>query len=238
MSTNKKETLRSKPFSQQAARASWMAPVISIGVLIFVCSQVSIAQVISEIVILLLCITGLVLGVVSLFGVRRYGVKNILVPAVLGVAANLLLLSIFAVNFYVAFAEAKKAQPASSKSGISGRYSHSLFIPEEKEEAAMGTMEIAQVGDKIQGTDFMAAPDGSGPAAGTVSGAVNGAEILLNVDYETEGGQRTFTIKYELINKGDTLEGVLYMIPPGASSQEKPDYKKFASIPVIFFKID
>ena len=88
-----------KPFALQAARCSWIAPLVAIGVLAFVNTATPIAKLITEIVILLLSLLGLLLGVGSLFGIRRHGIKGILVPALAGVIISGLLISIWVLNF-------------------------------------------------------------------------------------------------------------------------------------------
>ena len=64
------------------------------------------ARVIIDLIALLLVIAGLVFGVIALLGIRRYGSKSILVPAVAGIIANGFLLFIFITNFLAARANA------------------------------------------------------------------------------------------------------------------------------------
>ncbi len=53
-------------------------------------------------------LVGLALGVISLFGIRRHGTKQILAPALVGILINGLLLSIFITNFMAARAKAQR----------------------------------------------------------------------------------------------------------------------------------
>ena len=53
-------------------------------------------------------VVGLALGVISLFGIRKHGARQILVPALVGILINGLLLSIFITNFLAARAKAQR----------------------------------------------------------------------------------------------------------------------------------
>jgi acyl carrier protein len=55
-------------------------------------------------------VAGLVLGVIALSGIRKYGAKGILAPAVVGIGINGLLLFIFVTNFVAARAKAQRGQ--------------------------------------------------------------------------------------------------------------------------------
>jgi hypothetical protein len=91
-------------FARQAARASWIAPVIIF--LLFAFAHQVAAQLILELIALVLIMAGLCLGIAALFGIRKHGRKGILAPALVGLVLNGLLLFIFITNFVAARAAA------------------------------------------------------------------------------------------------------------------------------------
>ncbi len=66
------------------------------------------AKAVIELVAFLLMVVGFALGVIALFGIRKYGAKQILAPALLGMLIHGLLLSIFIPNFLAARAKARE----------------------------------------------------------------------------------------------------------------------------------
>ena len=98
--------------SQQAARLSWTCPVLIFILLIF--SQRIGGRVIIELLSLLLIMTGLVFGVLALFGLRAQGASGILAQAAAGIILNGLLAFIFVTNFTSARAQAQKNRGLSS----------------------------------------------------------------------------------------------------------------------------
>jgi len=60
------------------------------------------AQVVIELVALLLMITGLILGIVALAGIPRHGAKGVRAPALVGIIINSLLIFIFVTNYMAA----------------------------------------------------------------------------------------------------------------------------------------
>ncbi len=93
-------------FSHQAAKLSWVCPII-VFVLLMFSRQIG-ARVIIELVSLLLIAVGFVFGVVALFGIRTHGKSGVLAPAVVGIIINGLLLFIFVTNFMAARARAQQ----------------------------------------------------------------------------------------------------------------------------------
>jgi hypothetical protein len=86
-----------KPFAFQAAQASVLAPLISIGIGIIVNvglgnQTTPMATIIIGSLCTLLIASGFILGISALFGVRRYGRKGILGRAIVGIVINGLLL--------------------------------------------------------------------------------------------------------------------------------------------------
>ncbi len=93
-------------FSHQAAKLSWVCPIM-ISLLLMFGRQAG-ARVIIELVALLLIVAGLVFGVVGLFGMRTHGKSGILASAIVGILINGLLLLIFVTNFLAARARAQQ----------------------------------------------------------------------------------------------------------------------------------
>jgi len=94
------------PFAHQAAKLSWVCPIIVFLLLTF--GRQAGARVIIELVALLLIVVGFVFGVIALFGMRTHGSKGILAPAIVGIIINALLLFIFATNFLAARSRAQQ----------------------------------------------------------------------------------------------------------------------------------
>ena len=84
-------------FARQAARASWIGPIIIF--LLFAFAHQVAGQVILELIALVLIVAGIGLGIAALFGIRKHGKKGILAPALVGLILNGLLLFIFITNF-------------------------------------------------------------------------------------------------------------------------------------------
>ena len=89
-----------KPFAHQAARASWLGPIV-IFVMFAAGHQVA-AQFVLELIALALIVAGICLGVAALCGIRKHSRKRILTPALVGLILNGLLLFIFITNFLAA----------------------------------------------------------------------------------------------------------------------------------------
>ena len=93
-------------FSHQAAKLSWVCPIIIFLLLTF--GKQAGARAIIELVALLLMVVGLAFGVVALFGMPAHGKSGILAPAIAGIIINGLLLFIFVTNFLAARARAQQ----------------------------------------------------------------------------------------------------------------------------------
>jgi len=80
------------PFARQAARASWISFIFACLVGVFGALLPSLKRSILEEVILgtvlLLPLLGFALGLIALFGIRKHGIKGILLPAVIGLFLN------------------------------------------------------------------------------------------------------------------------------------------------------
>jgi 4-amino-4-deoxy-L-arabinose transferase-like glycosyltransferase len=97
-------------FSHQAAKLSWVCPIITIiiFVLLIFNRQIGSRKIIALVAsaALWLVVIGLVFGIVALFGISKHGTKGILAPAIVGIIINGLLLSFVVVNFMTARARA------------------------------------------------------------------------------------------------------------------------------------
>jgi hypothetical protein len=93
-------------FAHGAAKGSWVCTVIA--VVLFQIGKRTGHPVVFELAGLLVIVVGLLLGVIALFGIPRYGAKGILGSALVGIAANGLLVFIFVTNFMAARAKAQR----------------------------------------------------------------------------------------------------------------------------------
>src|SRR5688500_4328486 len=109
------------PFAQQAARASWMAPLVAIGFGILTAGSRDDRT--TAIVVgganALIILLGFAFAVVALAGIRRHGREGLLVPALIGLVLNGLLIASMAVTWSAAsrIAAARSAQQAGGGGG-------------------------------------------------------------------------------------------------------------------------
>jgi len=88
---------QSKPsFFQQAAKASWLAPIVAVvaNLLLRNLDKFDERQAIIGIMLLLLYGLGLTLGIVAMAGISKHGRRGILVPALIGILVNGAILTI------------------------------------------------------------------------------------------------------------------------------------------------
>jgi hypothetical protein len=86
-------------FPQQAARASWIAPIIAVGFVMFshnIPNRGAVASMIIGSVAFLFYIAGLVLAIIALAGMKKAGRSGVLVPALAGLVINGALVVVFA----------------------------------------------------------------------------------------------------------------------------------------------
>jgi hypothetical protein len=90
------------PFACQAARGSW-----SSSVLVFLLIAYGHLAPPAPVKLMAWCfiVLGLGFGVVALFGIRKYGTKDILAPALVGIFINALLIFFFVLNNSVTLRE-------------------------------------------------------------------------------------------------------------------------------------
>jgi hypothetical protein len=99
---------------QQMARASWMAPIIAIAVnflLIGVGGGPGKPNAVQGVFGALFILGGLVLGIIALFGITKYGKGKILIPALIGIFVNLSLIVLGALPIILLKANRLHLQP-------------------------------------------------------------------------------------------------------------------------------
>jgi hypothetical protein len=104
MSTSASE---STGFAHGAAKGSWLCTILAL--ILFQIGRRTGQVVIFELVGLLAIMAGLLLGVIALFGIPKYGAKGILGSALTGIAINGLLILIFVTNFIAAREKARRS---------------------------------------------------------------------------------------------------------------------------------
>ena len=95
-------------FPQQAAKASWIIPLLALGMMVISNSVMKSpgAQLNPLILggfIVLLFLVGILLGIISLCGIKKYGKQGILAPAITGIVLNLVFLSLLVMIAVAAF---------------------------------------------------------------------------------------------------------------------------------------
>lgn len=90
------------PFTRQAARASWVAPLLSLVLSYYIKPLNPTFNLLMLMVMVFFLIAGFVFGIVALFGIRKHGRKGILKPAIAGIIVNVSLISLF-ISLWVFF---------------------------------------------------------------------------------------------------------------------------------------
>src|SRR5438105_7328743 len=107
---------RPQTIYHQAAKASWVAPIITVVLGFLTSTSVGrngdTATLVVAVLNVLLLLLGLVFGVFALFGVRRHGKPGILAPAVVGVCINGSLIVLMAVSVLLLTQFARMASAA------------------------------------------------------------------------------------------------------------------------------
>lgn len=94
----------SQPLPVQLAKASWIAPLLILGVNFFLRqggqdpSKAAAQSGVFAVVAFVLSTAGLVAGIATLAGLRKYGRKGILTPAVIGCLLSGIYFTIFVTN--------------------------------------------------------------------------------------------------------------------------------------------
>ena len=102
-------------FSKQAAKASWIIPLLALGMMavgnsVMKTSSSTVGPLILGGFVILFFLAGIILGIISLFGIKVYGKKGILTPAIIGILLNVSFLSLL---LMIAISAFKKASTGS-----------------------------------------------------------------------------------------------------------------------------
>jgi hypothetical protein len=109
-------------FTKQAAKASWIIPLICLGVMaignsVFKSSGSPYGSLILGGVVILLFIIGIIFGIIGIFGVRQHGPKSTIVPSVIGIILNgafIFLLISISMSAYRSVSSVKHPPPSSN----------------------------------------------------------------------------------------------------------------------------
>ena len=107
------QTGRRAAFFQNAAKISWALPLIMAAASVLVRNASRDAVVVFDVLRILVALACFLVAIVALSGVRRFGRKGILIPAIIGLLLNGLLLSVAATNFINAYNRAGASRVAS-----------------------------------------------------------------------------------------------------------------------------
>jgi ABC-type molybdate transport system permease subunit len=107
--------LAKKPFAFQAAQASLLAPLFSVGVGVVVNvgmgnQATPLAKLITGCLSVLLILSGFILGIVALLGTRRYGKKGIMGRAVAGICINGVIIAFMIISIPTYMKAAERAK--------------------------------------------------------------------------------------------------------------------------------
>lgn len=94
------------PFLVEAAKLSWIAPIVAIVISIGNSQDANLGVALLSLALLA---AGFVLGVIGLFGVSKYGAKRTLVPALIGAGSSFALLAFMIVAGVIGFLKAAES---------------------------------------------------------------------------------------------------------------------------------
>lgn len=86
----------------QAAKASWVAPIIAFALNGLTQTLPGQARLVVGVASLIIYVVGLVAGITALTWMKQYGRERILVPAIVGICLNGVLVSLFLAVFIIA----------------------------------------------------------------------------------------------------------------------------------------
>lgn len=95
-------------FPKKAAKASAIIPLLIFGIMFIIDSAIKpssshIGPLISGLIAILLLLAGIILGVIALCGIKKYGQQGILIPAIIGILLNGALLFLPLITGIIAF---------------------------------------------------------------------------------------------------------------------------------------
>ena len=86
----------------QAAKASWIAPLVAFGLNVLTQGLPGQGRLVAGVASLIIYVVGLVAGVTALTWMKQYGRERILIPAIVGICINGVLVSLFLAGFIFA----------------------------------------------------------------------------------------------------------------------------------------
>lgn len=109
-----------RPFAFQAAKTSWLAPILAVGVSVVINGALGrdlprAASIVGSFCSILFIASGLVFSIVALCGVPRHGKRGILIPAVAGVCINGLLVAFMIISIPIQKKIAERAREMRSE---------------------------------------------------------------------------------------------------------------------------
>ena len=112
MRSKMEENKVAESFTKQAAKASWIIPLVNLGIMTIGKSALDktappVGNLILGGVVILLFIAGIILGVVGLFGFKKHGVKATIIPGIIGIILNSILLFLL---LFIAFSAFQKSR--------------------------------------------------------------------------------------------------------------------------------
>ncbi len=108
-----------KPFTQQAATASWLAPVLACFLSYATKPASRSGNMIMLTIEVLFIVAGLVFGIIALFGIRKHGREGILKPAIAGIIVNVsLILLVISIVVFVGVANKRRLRQEGEQIGM------------------------------------------------------------------------------------------------------------------------
>lgn len=132
-----------QPFARQAAKASWIIPLLSLAIMVIGKSATKspTGSLILGGLVILLFIVGILFGIICLFGIKSYGRKGILLPGITGILLNSVLLTLLLLVVFSAYKSA-----ASWKEVYSDEGSYTILMPgNPQEQSQVANTEIGSI---------------------------------------------------------------------------------------------
>jgi hypothetical protein len=122
------------PFARQAARASWISFIFAYGFAVMRrgLEEGSPMKPFFLMTVPLFLLIGLTLGVIALFGIRRYGTRGILVPAVIGLILNGVFVAALLVAILVGLTRRHELQATAASASSSTQSVTTGKVPAER----------------------------------------------------------------------------------------------------------
>jgi tetratricopeptide (TPR) repeat protein len=125
-----------QPFAMKVAKASWIIPLLCLGIVVM--GKLAIESPKGSLILgdlaILLFVFGILFGLTSLFGIKNYGRKGILLPGITGIILNSVFLTLFLLIVVSAYKPAISWETLNSKSGDlheKGKYQEAVNVAEK-----------------------------------------------------------------------------------------------------------